>query len=179
MSIYATLWSLKFPKFGDNHTGCDWIKVTAQGVPPHIGSPTSGLGYEDGDPYSEFLPPAVVTDEDGEGAYMRAVVIVAENTKKGTSRSHQEYMDPLVTLSGEEYANMPFPELHDRICDALRGDRPAVTLEIIGPDGTTNLYFEECNRHEIGTRGNPDARSATGDSTGSRSCGDTIRSGLE
>ncbi len=129
MSIYATLWSLKFPKFDDYHTGCDWIEVTAQGVPPHIGSPTPGLGYEDGDPYAEFLPPVVLTGEDGEAEYMRAVVIVSENTKKGTSRNPQEYADPLVTLSGEQYANMPFSGLHDRICDALRGDRPAVTLE--------------------------------------------------
>ena len=40
MSIYATLWSLKFPKDGDDYFGCEWIKVTAQGVPSHIGSPT-------------------------------------------------------------------------------------------------------------------------------------------
>ena len=52
MSIYATLWTLKFPKEGDACFGCDWIKVTAQAVPAHIGSPTPGCGYEDGDPYS-------------------------------------------------------------------------------------------------------------------------------
>jgi hypothetical protein len=38
MSIYATLWKLKFPKDGDDFIGCDWIEVTAQGVPPHIES---------------------------------------------------------------------------------------------------------------------------------------------
>jgi hypothetical protein len=143
MSIYATLWILKFPEFGDYHIGCDWIEVTAQGVPPHVGSSTPGLGYEDGDPYADFLPPAVVTDQDGQAGRMRAVVIVAENTKKGTARSPQEYVDPLLMLSGEQYANLPFSELHDRICDALRGERPAVTLESIGPDGTTKLYFED------------------------------------
>ena len=56
MSIYATLWSLKFRKYGDVHTGCEWITVTAQGVPSHVGSSTPGLGYEDGDPYAYFLP---------------------------------------------------------------------------------------------------------------------------
>ena len=35
MSIYATLWTLKFPRYGDDHTGCDWIAVMAQGVPSH------------------------------------------------------------------------------------------------------------------------------------------------
>jgi hypothetical protein len=40
MSIYATLWTLKFPKDGDDFAGCDWIEVIAQGVPPHIGSPS-------------------------------------------------------------------------------------------------------------------------------------------
>ena len=57
MSIYATLWTLKFPKEGDEYIGCDWIEVTAQGVPAHIGSPVPGMGYEDGDPYAAFLPP--------------------------------------------------------------------------------------------------------------------------
>lgn len=40
MSIYATLWRLKFPSAGDDHTGCAWVEVIAQGVPSHIGSPT-------------------------------------------------------------------------------------------------------------------------------------------
>src|SRR6266849_6743805 len=56
MSIYATLWQLKFPRYGVDHTDCEWIDVTAQGVPAHIGSPTPGCGYETGDPYSDFLP---------------------------------------------------------------------------------------------------------------------------
>lgn len=29
MSIYATLWTLKFPKEGDEHLGCGWIEVRA------------------------------------------------------------------------------------------------------------------------------------------------------
>lgn len=33
MSIYATLWTLKFPARGDDHTGCDWVKIAAQSVP--------------------------------------------------------------------------------------------------------------------------------------------------
>ncbi len=85
MSIYATLWKLKFPKFGDHHIGCEWIEVTAQGVPPHIGSPTPGMGYE----------------------------------------------------------NVPFSELHQRICDALRGDRPAVTMETISPEGDVMIHYED------------------------------------
>jgi len=149
MSIYATLWSLKFPEFGDYHSGCNWIEVTAQGVPPHIGSPTPVVGYEDGDPYSEFLPPAVITNEDGEAEFMRAVVFVTENTAKGTSRSGQEYVNPLFTLTGAEYANVLFSELHDRICGALRGNRPALTLEIINPDGTLKLVFEDSTTQDL------------------------------
>ena len=30
MSIYATLWKLKFPRHGDYYLGCEWITVTAQ-----------------------------------------------------------------------------------------------------------------------------------------------------
>jgi hypothetical protein len=55
MSIYATLWQLKFPRYGDAHTGCDWIEVKAQGVPAHIGSPDE----DPEDLYAAFLPPAV------------------------------------------------------------------------------------------------------------------------
>lgn len=143
MSIYATLWSLKFPRYGDIHTGCEWIEVRAQAVPSHVGSSTPGLGYENGDPYAEFLPPAVVTDEDGQAEFMRAVVLITEETKKGTVRNPQEYSNPLMTLEGKQYASMPFDELYNRICDALRGDRPRLVIETIGPDGRHSLHFED------------------------------------
>jgi len=143
MSIYATLWRLKFPKYGDVHTGCEWIEVTAQGVPPHVGSSTPGLGYEDGDPHAVFLPPALVTDEDGPAEFMRAVVIISQETEKGTARHPQEYSNPLLTLDGKQYASMTFDELHNRICDALRGDRPRLAIEAIGPDGWHSLHFED------------------------------------
>ncbi len=143
MSIYATLWKLKFPRHGNLHLGCEWVEVTAQGVPPHIGSPTPGCGYEDVDPYAAFLPPPVVTDEMGEAEQLRTVVLVTEETAKGTARSHQEYVDPLLVLSGEEYARITFDELHERICDALRGDRPRVVAEILTPDGGHRIVYDE------------------------------------
>ena len=34
LSIYATYWVLKFPRYGDAHTGCS-VKVIGQGVPAH------------------------------------------------------------------------------------------------------------------------------------------------
>jgi len=52
MSIYATLWQLKFPRYGDDHTGCDWIAVMAQGVPAHVGTWSPGPDSEEEDPYS-------------------------------------------------------------------------------------------------------------------------------
>jgi hypothetical protein len=143
MSIYATLWKLKFPLDGNLHCGCDWIAVTAQGVPPHIGSPTPGCGYEDGDPYGAFLPPPVATDEDGDAEVLRAVVFVTEETAKGTARSPQEYVEPLLVLSGEEYARITFEQCHDRLCDALRGDRPRLAAEFITPDGEHRLLFAD------------------------------------
>jgi len=136
MSIYATLWKLKFPKEGDEHLGCEWLEVTAQAVPPHIGSPSPGSGYEDGDPYAAFLPPALQTDAEGEAAFDRAVVFVTEYSTKGTPRSPQEYPGPLLVLTGEEYSRIPFAELHRRICDALRGNRTPVVAEVLLPDGT-------------------------------------------
>jgi len=59
MSIYATLWILKFPAHGDEYSDCEWETVMAQGVPGHIGTPTEGHGYESCDPYAGFLPPAI------------------------------------------------------------------------------------------------------------------------
>jgi hypothetical protein len=122
MSIYATLWTLKFPCEGDYYPDCDWIRVTAQGVPAHIGAPTPGLGYEDGDPYGAFLPPPLETNARGEHDFMRAVVFVTEETSKGTERSPQEYADPLLVLTGETYAALSFDDLHRRLCDALRNE---------------------------------------------------------
>lgn len=139
MSIYATLWRLKFPKEGDEHPDCDWIEVTAQAVPPHIGSPTPGCGYEAGDPYAAFLPPPVQTDAGGCAPFDRAVVFVTEYTLKGTPRSGQEYASPLLVLTGEEYARIPFGELHGRLCDALRGNRAKVVGEVLLPGGTHKI----------------------------------------
>jgi len=101
MSIYATLWKLKFPKDGDEYPGCEWITVIAQGVPAHIGSPTPGREYENADPFAAFLPPPVPSSDGGESEYMRAVVFVTERTPKGTDRSPQEYLHPLLVLTGE------------------------------------------------------------------------------
>jgi hypothetical protein len=138
MSIYATHWILKFPRFGDAHTGCEWLSVVAQGVPAHIGTPTFGYGYESGDPYSTFLPPAVPIPADDDETPIRAMVIVRDQTEK----VGQEYIDPLLVLSGAEYAATSFQVLHDRICDALRGNRPRVVAEIIDQAGS-KLIFDD------------------------------------
>jgi hypothetical protein len=143
VSIYATLWHLQFPRHGDTYVGCEWVEVLAQGVPAHIGTPTPGHGYESGDPCESFLPPALriegATSEDD----LRAVVFVVSTSKKGTSRSGQEYESPLLVLTGTEYAAMPFQVLHDRLCTALGGDRPRLVLEVSSGESTTTLLFED------------------------------------
>jgi hypothetical protein len=148
MSIYATQWCLKFPRQGDYHTGCEWLEVTGQGVLAHIGSPTEGCGYENGDPYAAFLPPAINASGEDEWK-LRAVVIVTEETRKGTARCGQEYENPLLVLSGEEYSNLSFRALHDRICDALRGGQPRLMIEAWMPDGSASLIFDDGSRRII------------------------------
>lgn len=143
MSIYATLWWLQFPRYGDEYIGCEWIRVTAQGVPAHLGTPTPGFGYEDGDPYAEFLPSAVEVNPNGDSEFMRAVVIITDETKKGTARSGQEYANPLLVLSGREYASITFVELHTRICDALRGPGAEVVAQSFTPDGEIQLILSD------------------------------------
>jgi hypothetical protein len=139
MSIYATLWILKFPAEGDHHSGCAWETVFSQGVPGHIGTPTQGHGYEAGDPYSSFLPPPIAVPDDEEETPLRAVVIIRERTEK----NGQEYVGPLLVLSGAEYAAASFEVLHRRICDALRGDKPRVVAEVIHHDGERELIHED------------------------------------
>lgn len=71
MSIYATIWELQFPFFGQTHTGCDWEHVIAQGVPEHIA--------EDGEAdYISFLPLRAGSIAGG----LRAVVIVRKQLSK-------------------------------------------------------------------------------------------------
>jgi hypothetical protein len=149
MSIYATLWQLKFPRYGDDHTNCEWVDVIAQGVPAHIGSPTPGCGYETGDPYAEFLPPAIEVGPDNDGTALRAVVFVTGGTTKGTPRAAQEYVDPLLVLSGKAYEVFSFEQVHRRICDALRGNRPRVVLEEWSADGSVRLVFEDGTSEEV------------------------------
>jgi hypothetical protein len=104
---------------------------------------------EDSDPYASFLP----TLQNSVAANLRAVVFVVEGTAKGTIRSAQEYSAPLFVLSGVEYASVPFTALHTRVCDALRGDRPRLLAEVIQPDGTSKLFFDnesiaDSSRHD-------------------------------
>ena len=73
---------------------------------------------------------------------LRAVVFVDATTKKGTSRSGQEYESPLLVLTGDEYAAMPFQLLHDRLCEALRGSGPQLVMEAFTRDSTM-LVFED------------------------------------
>jgi hypothetical protein len=149
MSIYATLWKLKFPRNGDDYPGCEWITVTAQGVPAHIGSPTAAGVPGSGDPYAAFLPPPVLTNEAGKAEHMRAVVFVGEGARKGTARSPQEYVSPLLVLTGEEYATMAFETLRARVCDALRGEKPRVVATSLLPGERMRILFEDGTTKEV------------------------------
>jgi len=145
MSIYSTLWVLRFPRFGDSHTGCEWVEVTGQGVPAHVGTPSLGYGYEAGDPYGSFLPSPVPVNIAVDEQRIRAVVAVTRGTPKGTERSGQEYAQPLLVMSGAEYSTIPFGELIERISSALRGSRPRVLLEVHRPDGHIEVVFDDDN----------------------------------
>lgn len=48
---------------------------------------------------------------------------------------------------------MTFDELYGRICDALRGNRPSVILQTIGPDGRARLHFDDGTSQEIAKEG--------------------------
>jgi len=44
---------------------------------------------------------------------------------------------------------MPFPILHTKLCDALRGDRPRLAAELVQPDGTRKLLFDDGSLTQI------------------------------
>lgn len=125
MSIYATLAHIGIKRFGDRNL----VEIFIQGVPPHI---------DDVGPAWDFLPPPV----DPDGPLMRAVFVVELGDDKGTPRCGQEYVKPLLMLTGQEYENVRFADLVERIQDALDakyGKRPGAIL--IDPDGNErNLY---------------------------------------
>jgi hypothetical protein len=132
MSIYATLWEIKVPRrheFDD-----EWVTVWGQAVPPHIGHPSE---YPEGDPYVDFLPPIVKDYRAGtdEAFFDRAVVIVQEGRDR---KVVQRYVDPLLVLTGEEYARIPFQELLDRIHKAMGWDDSVVGL-FLTPTGEKQL----------------------------------------
>lgn len=120
MSIYATLWHLRFPRHGDAYAGC-----------------------ESGDPYEAFLRVPLRIEGGVSEDDLRAVVFVSSTSTKGTARSGQEYESPLLVLTGAEYAAIPFQVLHDQLCAALRGTGPQLVLEVLRPDFTTMLVFDD------------------------------------
>ena len=132
MSIYATLWEIKVPRRHPFDDEC--VEVYAQAVPPHIGHASH---YPDGDPYADFLPPAVqdYDPETGEERIYRAVVIVQEGRDQ---KDVQRYVDPLIVLTGEEYARIPFAELLDRIHKAMGWDERVVAMSY-GPNGEKRI----------------------------------------
>jgi hypothetical protein len=66
-------------------------------------------------PAWEFLPAPV----DPDGSVMRAVFIVEAGDDKGTPQCRQEYVWPLLVLTGKEYDEIRFSELISRLEEAL------------------------------------------------------------
>jgi hypothetical protein len=139
--------------------------VFAQGVPPHVRTPSPGYGYESGDPYEAFLPAPLRIEGGASKDDFRAVVFVSSTTKKGTARSGQEYESPLLVLTGTEYAAMPFQVLHDRLGTALRGTRPHLVLELFRPGLTTTIVFDDGSTLDNPSTTMPSSSSIEGRST--------------
>lgn len=120
MSIYATLGRIGVCPdiFWDEDDGNGLVGVWIQGVPSFIGHPAPGYGYEAGDPYADFLPPPTdAPDPEADDVpRMRAVVFVDDDEEK----DGQRYVNPLLVLTGAEYAAIPFDELLERLTEAVR-----------------------------------------------------------
>lgn len=114
MSIYATGWQIKLP-VGKGWPSDKWVEVYAQFVPAHIGQPSEGY---DTDPYADFLPP-IVPDYDPEEEKIphRAIVVVQRGHEE---KEVQKYINPVLTMSYEEYVKMPFDEFLNLIYEGLK-----------------------------------------------------------
>ena len=78
----------------------------------------------------------------GEAEYNRAVVFVTDETKKGTERSGQDYADPLLVITGEEYARMFFDELLHRLEEAIRRG-PRIVAEFLDSEGQSHVFTRD------------------------------------
>ena len=125
MSIYATLSEIGLKRFGDEQ----FVDIFVQGVPAHI----DYVG-----PEWVFLPPPI----DPESEQMRAVFFVERGDDKGTPRCGQEYVRPLLMLTGQEYEDIRFADLLARLDEALDrkyGNRPGLIFH--RPDGTEKKLY--------------------------------------
>lgn len=125
MSIYATLAEIGIKRFGDK----EFVEILVQGVPPHIDHAGSEWG---------FLPPPV----DPNGSRMRAVFFVERGDEKGTARSAQEYIRPILILTGQEYEEIRFVDLMTQLeyaLDLRYGRRPSGIY--IDPDGKQERLY--------------------------------------
>ena len=118
MSIYCTLWELRFPLDGVSFPSgrteiafssrtIDDIEVFAQAVPAHI---------QDDGPKWAFLTSPVHENS----PHHRTVIITTEADEKGTKRNGQEYRNPLLTYDGAYYARIAFDDLYSDIMEQLR-----------------------------------------------------------
>lgn len=122
MSIYATGWTIKVPLPGYSFHAHDrdFVEVFAQFVPAHIGQPSEG--YET-DPYADFLPPIVPNYDpcNYEGSDRAIVVVQRGRHGKGGPGFHpQQYEDPVLVMSCEEYDKMPFAQFLDLILKGVK-----------------------------------------------------------
>jgi hypothetical protein len=125
MSIYATMAEIGFKRFGDK----EFVDIFVQGVPPHIDFVGSQW---------DVLPPPV----DPDGTSIRAVFFVEAGDEKGTARCGQEYVKPLLMLTGKEYEDIRFSELITRLDEALDAKyRKRPQAIYLDPDGTEKKLF--------------------------------------
>jgi hypothetical protein len=164
MSIYATGFQIKVEDEARGGSFDDaWIEVYAQFVPNHINA-QNGYGGPNWDEWlpafvhkpdcqmrTQSIPPATGRDE----PYIyhdclcgdRAVFICDDLTRKGTERNGQEYVNPVLVLTGAEYDAITWTDMLARIEESVaeRHDKP-LCLE---PGCTSEAVSTETRKRQI------------------------------
>lgn len=171
MSIYATIWNILLED--EDHGGAysdAWFEVWCQAVPNHINEQNGygGPGFDEWLPAFIHEPGCVMRKTEIPSRSVepdwydcdcgdRAYFICDKFTTKATPRNGQEYVNPLLVLTGPEYRAMTWTDMLIRLEEAVaaRGPRIICRTRKCNAEATNLTYRNKeisearCDAHQL------------------------------